>query len=69
MLGPSASGVNPWLVIEASSEGVLRFATAMPSARPRIADVHQVEIAGVPTFNDALPRFERERGIPLRGLN
>ena len=69
MIGPAVTGVSPWLLIEASSEGVLRFATAMPSARPRIADVHQVEIAGVPTFTDALQRFERERGIPLRGLN
>ncbi len=69
MIGPAVTGVNPWLLVEASSEGVLRFATAMPSARPRIADVHQAEIAGVPTFTDALQRFERERGIPLRGLN
>jgi glucokinase len=68
MMSPVASGVCPWLLIEASREGVLRFATAMPSPRPRIADIHEVEIAGVPTFTDALQRFERERGIPLRGL-
>ncbi len=68
MIGSSGPGASPWLLIEASSEGVLRFATAMPSARPRIADIHEVEIAGVPTFTDALQRFERERGIPLRGL-
>jgi glucokinase len=68
MLGPSASGVNPWLVIEASSEGVLRFATVMPSSRPRVSAIHEVEIAGVPTFTDALQRFEREKGVPLRGL-
>jgi glucokinase len=69
MMGSVGSGVSPWLLIEASSEGVLRFATAMPSARPRLADIHEVEIAGVPTFTDALQRFERERGIPLRGLH
>ena len=67
MIGSSGPGASPWLLIEASSEGVLRFATAMPSARPRIADIHEVEIAGVPTFTDALQRFERERGSPLRG--
>jgi glucokinase len=68
MMSPVASGVSPWLLIEASSEGVLRFATAMPSPRPRVADIHEVEIAGIPTFTDALQRFEREHGIPLRGV-
>ena len=68
MIGPAAAGVNPWLLIEASSEGLLRFATAIPSPRPRLADIHEVDTAGVPTFTDALQRFERERGIPLRGL-
>ncbi len=63
-----ASGVRPWLLIEASKEGVLRFATARPSPRPRIADILDVEIAGLPTFTDALQRFERERGVPLAGL-
>ena len=68
MMSPVASGVCPWLLVEASREGVLRSATAMPSPRPRIAEIHEVEIAGVPTFTDALQRFEREHGIPLRGL-
>jgi glucokinase len=68
MMGPSGSGVSPWLLIEASSEGVLRFATATPSSRPRLSSIHEVEIAGVPTFTDALQRFERERGVPLQGL-
>jgi glucokinase len=68
MMSPVASGVSPWLLIEASREGVLRFATVMPSARPRIADIHEIQIAGVPTFTDALQQFEREKGVPLRGL-
>jgi glucokinase len=55
-------------LIEASREGVLRFATVAPSARPRVNDIHEVQIAGVPTFTDALQQFERERGVPLRGL-
>ncbi|MFL6929272.1 MAG: glucokinase [Xanthobacteraceae bacterium] len=63
-----APGVLPWLLVEASREGVLRFATAAPSARPRISDIHEVLVAGVPTFTDALQRFEREKSIPLRGL-
>nr|NUR36530.1 hypothetical protein [Sphingomonas sp.] len=62
------SGVRPWLLIDASSEGVLRFATAIPSVRPRVGNVHEVEIAGVPTFTDALQRFEREKAVPLNGL-
>jgi glucokinase len=68
MMSPATSGVSQWLLIEASREGVLRFATAMPSARPRVSNIHEIEIAGVPTFTDALQRFEREKGIPLRGL-
>ena len=68
MTSPVASGVCPWLLIEASREGVLRFATVMPAARPRLADIFEVEIAGLPTFTDALQRFEREKAVPLRGL-
>ena len=68
MMGPVASDVRPWLLIEASSEGVLRFATAIPATRPRVSTIHEVEIEGVPTFTDALQRFERERGVPLSGL-
>ena len=43
MMGPATSGVNPWLLIEASSEGVLRFATVMPSSRPRVSAIHEIE--------------------------
>lgn len=68
MMSPATSGVRPWLLIEASSEGVLRFATAIPSTRPRVSNIHEVEVAGVPTFTDALQRFEREKGVPLTGL-
>ena len=68
MMGPATSGVNPWLLIEASIEGVLRFATVMPSSRPRVSAIHEIAIAGVPTFTDALQQFEREKGVPLRGL-
>jgi glucokinase len=57
-----------WLLIEASHEGALRFATAQPSSRPRLSAVHEIEVGGVPTFTDALQRFEREKGVPLRGL-
>lgn len=68
MMSPVASGARPWLLIEASREGVLRFATVTPSARPRVNSIHEVPIAGLPTFTDALQHFERERGVPLSGL-
>ena len=68
MMSPVASGVRPWLLIEASREGVLRFATVSPSARPRVNAIHEVPIAGIPTFTDALQRFEKERGVALSGL-
>ena len=63
-----AAGARSWLLIEASSEGILRFATAAPSARPRITEVSEINIAGVPTFTDALQNLERERGLSLRGM-
>jgi glucokinase len=68
MMSPTGPDLRPWLLIEASSEGVLRFTTAMPSPRPRISEVRQINIAGVPTFTDALQQYERETGISLQGL-
>lgn len=68
MMSPTGSDLRPWLLIEASQEGILRFATTMPSPRPRISEVRQINIAGVPTFTDALQRYERETGISLQGL-
>ncbi|MEO5774218.1 MAG: glucokinase [Sphingomicrobium sp.] len=56
-------------MIEASAEGVLRFATAQPAARPRLENIKQIDIKGVPTFTDALQQYERESGVALRGLN
>ena len=63
-----ATCARSWLLIEASSEGVLRFATAAPSARPRVTEVLEINIAGVPTFTDALQNYEREKSIRLRGM-
>ena len=64
----SAPGASPWLLVEASSQGVLRLATAEPSSRPRLADIYELNIDGVPTFTDALQSYEREKGIHLRGM-
>ena len=68
MIGSAASEGRPWLLIDASLEGVLRFATARPSHRPRVEQVREFDIRGLPTFTDALQRFERESGHSLRGL-
>lgn len=68
MMSPTSSDLRPWLLIEASQEGVLRFATAMASARPRISEVREINVAGVPTFTDALQQYERESGDALQGL-
>lgn len=64
----NGSSLRPWLLIEASREGVLRFAAVPPSARPRVNDIHEIEVVGLPTFTDALQKFEREKGVPLSGL-
>src|SRR5205085_6619357 len=60
---------RPWLLIEGSKEGVLRFAAVAPSARPRVEQVLEIPIAALPTFTDALQQFERESGISLHGLD
>ena len=37
-------------MIDASLKGVLRFATAVPSQRPKLLDIRSINIEGVPTF-------------------
>ncbi|HZU50682.1 MAG TPA: glucokinase [Sphingomicrobium sp.] len=69
MSSPAVPGVRPWLVIEASAQGRLRFALVEPSLRPRIASVHELSIEGIPTFTDALQQFERNRKVSVGGLN
>lgn len=68
MINSQPSDVKPWLIIDASHEGTMRFATALPSPRPSIGNVRTIDIRGCPTFTDALQQYERESGIPLRGL-
>lgn len=69
MYNRDAAGPRSWLAIEASQEGVLRFAVSMPAARPRVASMREVNIQGVPTFTDALQQFERESGVRLRDVD
>src|SRR5829696_7371858 len=68
MAYPPHGESRPWLLVEASHEGVLRFATALPSSRPHIGNVREISVSGLPTFTCALQQFERETGIALRGL-
>ncbi|RST31785.1 hypothetical protein HMF7854_13785 [Sphingomonas ginkgonis] len=65
---PVMEGERPWLLIEASHEGAVRLATVSPSAQPHLGVVHEIGIAGIPTFTDVLQRFEREKNVPLSGL-
>lgn len=64
----ATSPTQPWLLIEASKEGVLRYATCLPAERPRIDSVREIAIGGMPTFTDALQQIERESGHSLRGM-
>jgi len=67
MIGSDAQ-LRPWLLVEASHQGMLRVATAKPSQRPRLENIRQIDVGGVPTFTDALQRYEREAGLELRGV-
>jgi glucokinase len=68
MMSAQSFNARPWLLIDGSKEGMLRFATVAPSARPRVESVREIEIAALPTFTDALQKFERESGVSLHGL-
>lgn len=68
MMTLQAGEIRPWLLIDASQEGVMRFATALPSPRPRVGPVREIDVRGLPTFTDALQQYERQSGTPLRGL-
>jgi glucokinase len=68
MFKPKAVDV-PWLMIDASLEGILRYASAMPSKHPVLSPVRQIDIRGIPTFTDALQRLERESGLRLGGVD
>ena len=64
----NAAESRAWLLIDASQEGVLRFATALPSASPRIDQVREIDVRQMPSFTDALQQFERDSGCELRGV-
>lgn len=65
----SASRPRPWLMVEVASEHVLRFGITTPSAHPRVEKTWETDVRGLPTFTDALQKFERESGIALRGMD
>ncbi|MEO5774892.1 MAG: glucokinase [Sphingomicrobium sp.] len=56
------------LLIDASREGLLRFAIIEPLARD-IRNVQEIDVHTVPTFTDALQSFAHENNLKLRGLN
>lgn len=57
-----------WMMMDASSQGELRLAfAAAPSGRPNAADIRRYDARELPTFTDALLRFEREVGGVLLG--
>ena len=60
-------GTQPrqWLIVDTSPGDRMRFATAKPSDRPRIEDICEIEIEGLPTFTDALQKYARESGKRL----
>ncbi len=62
-LGFEQSGV----VIDASQLGVLRIAPLKANGSVNLGSIWQIGVDGVPTFTDALQRYEREREMPLRG--
>lgn len=69
MFGGETSGLRQWLLIESSAEGVLRYATAAPSTRPRLNEVREIDIRDLPTFTDALQQIERDAGLSLREVD
>lgn len=56
---------GPWVLIDASRAGEIAFATAEPSPTPVLSRIVTYRSGDLPTFTDALLRFERETGVPL----
>lgn len=69
MFSGDRSASQKWLLVESASEQTMRFGVARPAARPRVERTWQIDIVGLPTFTDALQKFERESGIALRGVD
>ena len=68
MVGGNSSAPRRWLMVEVASEHILRFGIATPSSRPSVEKTWETDVRGLPTFTDALQKFERESGISLRGI-
>lgn len=69
MENPASIIGKPCVLIDASQEGVLRFATASSTARGPISNIHEIDIEGVPTLTDAIQQFARQNGTQLYGLD
>ena len=54
-------------MIDASQQGVLRFAIIDPSA-PDIRNVQQMDVSNIATFTDALQLYAHENDLSLRGF-
>lgn len=61
----TAAGDEPWVLIDASRAGEIAFAVADPSPHPILGRTVTYRSDELPTFTDALLRFERETGIAL----
>ncbi len=57
--------VRHWLLIDASRPGEIALTAVQPAAAPRVGRAVCYPAAGLPTFTDALLRFERETGTAL----
>ena len=55
-----------WVLADASTAGVVRFASATPGAN-RLDSIVSLSGDAHPTFTDALLTYERESGVSLRG--
>lgn len=68
MFSTPSDAPRHWLIVDTTHPDEMRFATAQPASRPRLENIRSVPIAGLPTFTDALQKYERESGQPLKGL-
>lgn len=66
-LGATASAASPWVLIDASRQGEIRFAAASSATVPEVGAIHRYDATTIPTFTDALLRFERDSGVRLLG--
>ncbi len=60
---------RPWVTIDASRQGEVRLALVHPGERPRADTTRTYDATALPTFTDALMRFQADAAVDLNTMD